>query len=276
MLWVEGKSGAWCYVSEMELKVPVPENMPLLKKSETATINGEDEIEIKAEELRKRALSYVPKRSTTPEIGLSPATSYYPTSRQETDAVHFVDHRKERRPIVQELVMSAGVIIAFGAVVMTSRFYFRKDEPANAVATKIVTTDNHAATATVIHPTETSLPEETNPLKTAVFPSDSLMVNHPAPEKPRNQPFKTTKKLIPVTQDKSELQPINEEIVIPPSVAPEQDLTPKETPSINEVAVPAEKKKTVGQAIRGLFKKKKKNQDTGADLELKPEVNQNH
>ena len=80
MLWIEGRSRAWCYLSEMELMppsvnvAPAPEVKPEViadptsRTARTAEKPEEvkktrrsyrpDEIERKAEELRKRALNF--------------------------------------------------------------------------------------------------------------------------------------------------------------------------------------------------------------------------
>ena len=58
MIWVEGKTTAWTYLSELEL-------IPFVKASEvqehSKSIQTSDEIERKAEELRQRVLASAPK-----------------------------------------------------------------------------------------------------------------------------------------------------------------------------------------------------------------------
>ena len=51
MVWIEGQSTAWCYLNELELKPSIT----LAGKPDT-TASPRDEIERKAEELRRRAL----------------------------------------------------------------------------------------------------------------------------------------------------------------------------------------------------------------------------
>ena len=89
MIWVEGKSAAWTYLSELEL-IPFIKDPGLIQNE---VLKNEDEIERKAEQLRQRVLAsarraYFPMRATEIETYASPY-------RLPDEELQVVDHRKE-------------------------------------------------------------------------------------------------------------------------------------------------------------------------------------
>lgn len=109
MIWIEGKSTAWTYLSELELS-PFPKAAEQPSSESTITMTGE--IEKKAEELRQRILSSAPKTFLTPpEVEIESFRSPYHFSDEE---IEFVDHRKERRAknntVIGELLLTVFVI----------------------------------------------------------------------------------------------------------------------------------------------------------------------
>src|SRR4029078_7185776 len=88
MIWVEGKSNAWTYLSELEL-IPFaknPEVSEQIKQTKTP-----DEIEKKAEELRQRILAsaprtYFPKYTTEIE-------TYASSYKLPEHEMQFIDHQ---------------------------------------------------------------------------------------------------------------------------------------------------------------------------------------
>jgi len=145
MIWIEGKSAAWTYLSELELtffiKDPgVDENFHAPKT--------EDEIERKAEELRQRVLvsarkTYFPKLVTEIETYESP----YKIPAEE---LQIVDHRKERNnkrsAVLGEFLLTCFVIgIFMFGIYRGKSFLGVKEQVQNSVATQLDSADQHAA-----------------------------------------------------------------------------------------------------------------------------------
>src|SRR5215216_4074246 len=91
MIWIEGRSTAWTYLSELEL-IPFVKNSGVVEPDKQ--IKTEDEIERKAEELRQRVLAaapktYFPRRTVEIETYTSPY-------KLPEDEIQFIDRRKER------------------------------------------------------------------------------------------------------------------------------------------------------------------------------------
>ena len=119
MIWIEGNSTAWGYLSEMELKPSVSVNTKE-EKSRVVTEPAKrpvtsptpevpeankpkrrssppDEIERKAEELRKQALSSGPQysRFIEPQINFEESNSRVLMPVEEE--IDFVDHREQKK-----------------------------------------------------------------------------------------------------------------------------------------------------------------------------------
>jgi len=92
MIWIEGRSSAWTYLSELELT-------PFIKKAEVVNrrpiTKTEDEIEIKAEELRQRILAAAPKNHLSQHV--TEIESYASPYKLSENKIEFVDIKKERR-----------------------------------------------------------------------------------------------------------------------------------------------------------------------------------
>lgn len=144
MIWVEGKSTAWTYLSELELT-------PFVKKAENvehySSTKGEDEIERKAEELRQRILTSAPKTYFPQHVT---EIESYGSSYKLEDEIEFVDVRKERRikknTVRGELILTCFVIGLFILGIYKGQSFLGvKQKVQNAVATELNTHDQHAA-----------------------------------------------------------------------------------------------------------------------------------
>jgi len=255
MIWIEGRSTAWTYLSELELT-------PFLKASETASgqTRSADEIERKAEELRQRVL-------------VSAAKTYFPSHPVEVDGdaspyklpeseIEFVDHRKERRmrnhTVVGELFLTILVIGLFMVGIYKGKSFLsvRKSVP-NAVATQLNSHDEHAA--------QKNKRIESLPILAidTVKRTDSAIVMQTAKPKPS-----VNKKIVVDSVSKSALQP--------PSQTENKEETKTETATIqapeenlvkDKITVPDSNKTAIVKQeekkgfLRGLFKKKKKEEN---------------
>jgi len=145
MIWVEGKSAAWTYLSELEL-IPFTKDPELNQRNEV--LKNEDEIERKAEELRQRVLAsarraYFPIHATEIETYASPY-------RLPDEELQIVDHRKERiikrNAVFGEFLLTCIVIGLFVVGIYKGKsFLGAKDKVQNSVATQLDTGDQHTA-----------------------------------------------------------------------------------------------------------------------------------
>jgi hypothetical protein len=145
MIWIEGRSTAWTYLSELEL-IPFAQNHDVEEQDNPP--KNEDEIEKKAEELRQRVLvsarkTYFPQHVTEIETYTSPY-------KIREDEIEVVDHRKERRhkrsAIFGEFLLTCLVIGLFIIGIYKGRSFLGvKEKVQNSVATKLSSGDQHAA-----------------------------------------------------------------------------------------------------------------------------------
>jgi hypothetical protein len=57
MLWIEGRSTAWCYLSEIELSLSIEPD----SSSKKLPVYRNDDIEMRADEIRKKVLNFKPQ-----------------------------------------------------------------------------------------------------------------------------------------------------------------------------------------------------------------------
>jgi hypothetical protein len=262
MIWIEGKSTAWCYLSEMELSPVVTEKIS--DQSQVITSSGnEDEIERKAEELRKRALAFTPQRDYA-KRDASSRPIIRQVEKNEEEVFHFVDHRKNRKSATQDVLMSLIIIGIFAASIYGGQSYFNNKQNIVPVAHKMESVDNHTAIskpAPVINkPAETVLMQDqdtTTVQETGITGAENDIA---ITGRPKASTSKVAKKKVQDTILKTEPVVIkDEEIVLPPTVN-DEDLAKKETPLTEpkDTTAQVEKKK---KGFR-LFRKKNKKDDT--------------
>ena len=265
MVWIEGLSTAWCYLSELELK---PSEY-VGGSPDTTSASPRDEIERKAEELRRRALV-----STAPlyDIRMEPVPVIKKADRkvdddEDGDAIDFVDHRKEKKNVFGELLMT-GVIIALFAGGIYSGNTFFKDKRSGIVppVTKLVSDDRHEAA--VIQP--------------LVKPHDSAAttnISQPSPSIDSTRMIAEEKPKVHVTRQQSakETTAIKPAPVIPVTVAENAaagaenlqvqvpDSTKKEATVETKPAVATEQPEKKRGFLKNIFRKKKKNEEKAGD-----------
>ena len=265
MIWIEGKSAAWTYLSELELT-------PFTTHAETSeqelSAKDEDEIERKAEELRQRVLAstpkiYLPRHVTEIETFASPY------NRSEED-IQFVDHRKERigkrNAVLGEFFLTCIVITLFILGIYRGKsFLGMKEKVQNSVATQLDSGDQHAA--------QKSRPASALPAIAAVDSSairsqDSLLALQKNSSKVSvsrrrviDSSIKSTDlKSISLKQtEKKDTQAQSAAQVVETSIK-KDDLAKKElVPSVPELKTSNEPAKEEKKGfLKGIFKKKKK------------------
>jgi hypothetical protein len=322
LIWVEGKSTAWAYPYEIEdLKgsltgqavepislasvrpVAVKADKPETEQPKVETEKQlpkipakpvkkrRDQIEIRAEELRKKALAFSQYHKDH-HIPAFHETDEFRPYVKENDAVYFVHHKHERRAPVGEIMVAAMVLglIVLGWYGGADKYFFQRKSPAiNTVASQMVTTDMHAAALSV----KNQQPQDAD--TTNVVATDSAALQ------PANYPTgytgKTSSQLntavatstdsqavVPVSQQQLTLETPNKEFekpVVTEKKRSEPEVTEKDTTEKKEAAVETkkkddenktetqpeqveendDKKKGLGGVLKGLFKKKKKDKE---------------
>lgn len=267
MIWIEGKSTAWTYLSELELDVHVPE------KNDTTPgpVKAKDEIEQKAEELRQKVLTF-PSRAFDPRRPVE-IESYGPAPAEE-DEIEFVDHRQRRKArqnlVVTETLLTCVVIGLFiTGIYKGPSFLATKKRVNEAAAVKLNTGDDHAAHKAVVQPTTIAVaPPDTIQQNTD---SLGLLANTRMIIGKKTHSDSSTVKMLPA-DDSSRAQPLAKQaepepkIDTPVTVFKKQDTqaTKKEpAPAVTQDNAKPETAKDEGKDekkgfLRGLFKKKKK------------------
>ena len=261
MIWIEGKSSAWTYLSELELS-------PFIKVAQEKSNRkpaSADEIERKAEELRQRVLSSAPKlsfRNQAVEVD-----SYDSPYKAPEDEIQFIDHRKERKmrtqTVLGEMLLTSLVIGLFMVGIYKGKSFLgvKKAIP-NSVATQLNTHDQHTA--------QKSQVVEAPVIVDTVKQSDSalsVVTSKPKPVVHKRvfvDSIKSTSLTIapPLTQADNKDGKSNTQTETSAKV-------PDEIPVQSDVIADTNKNTTAKEEkkgfLRGLFKKKKKDENTSKD-----------
>lgn len=273
MIWVEGKSTAWTYLSELEL-IPFVKVTDATQKSQTTSA---DEIERKAEELRQKVLASAP-RAHFPNQSAEIETYALPYKLPE-DEIQFVDHRKEKRmrknTVVGEMFLTCIVVALFMVGIYKGKSFLGvKKAVQTTEATKLNLNDEHAAHKNkAVQPVAISVIDTINTAD-SIKKHDSLL----AIQTVRSKPVISKRTVIDSASIKSTAP-----IIIPPTIQDEKKAktdnvvkVPEEMPAKKEVItsrpdsnneVKESDKEEKRGFLRGLFKKKKKEDKSKQDGE---------
>ena len=272
MIWIEGKSTAWTYLSELELT-------PFVKKNEVAreniSIKSSDEIERKAEELRQRILASAPK-THFPQYTTEIESYASPYKLSPEDEIEFVDIRKERRAkkntVLGELVLTCFVIGLFMLGIYKGKSFLGAGHKVqNSVATQLNSHDQHAAQKkkTIIQPNQPNIVSIDTTKQV-----DSLLALQKSKQKiALNKRAVTDSVTSHLSQPViSNINPQQKNIGTSTSdSANENGVEKKDTPLKKEVVSPVPEIKTADEPVkekkgflRGLFKKKHKENADGS------------
>lgn len=265
MIWIEGKSTAWTYLSELELT-------PFVNKQETSdqaqTVKTPDEIERKAEELRQRLLATSPKTyfpNYVTEI------ESYSSPYKRDDEIQFVDYTREKRikknAALGELMLTCFVIGLFMLGIYKGKsFLGAKHKVQTSVATQLNSGDEHAAKKnTPANQVAVAITDTTKHV-------DSLFAIQKSKSKARK--IVTDSLNSSMVQNTAVAGSASQEskkaetsVQLPPPVTSQNTVKKEEdTPVKKEIIASAATVKTIDEPVkeekrgflRGLFKKKKK------------------
>jgi len=262
MIWVEGKSAAWTYLSELEL-IPFMKDPGLIQNE---VLKNEDEIERKAEQLRQRVLAsarraYFPTRATEIETYASPY-------RLPDEELQVVDHRKERNikrnAVFGEFLLTCIVIGLFVVGIYKGKsFLGAKDKVQNSVATQLDTGDQHTAqknkpvTPTII----ISKPDSSNEQQDSLLALQKAVQKAPVVRKRviDSSIGSTSLNKLTLNQNEKKDDAATSSDTPVESVVNTDDLLKKElVPTVPEIKTSTEPLKDEKKGfLKGLFKKKK-------------------
>jgi hypothetical protein len=327
LIWAEGKSTAWAYPYEIEdLKgsltgqaveaISLPSVRPVAVKPEKPVTEQpkvetetelpkipakpvkkrKDEIEIRAEELRKKAMAFSQYHKDHHLPAFHESEEFRPYVN-ENDAVYFVHHKNERRAPVGEILVAAMVLglIVLGWYGGADKYFFQRRSPAiNTVASQMVTNDSHAAALSVKNQ-QPEVADTTNviatdsvathtvnystaytskaasQINTAAGSTDSqLVLSHNqqlAGETSNKELNKEIEKPVVTEKKRSEPEVIEKDTTersekkeaATETRKKEEEKKPEPQPA--QVNNDEDKKKGLGGVLKGLFKKKKKDKE---------------
>jgi hypothetical protein len=267
LIWVEGWSQAWSYPSEIPELRPffggAPYTLPSVHYQITGSSNNDD-IELRAEEIRQKILSFTPKYYSSQTRQQKPSGNYSIPALKE-DEIEFIDHRKKETHAFEWLSAAMVTLVVAAGFFGGQRFILGKKHTGNSIVTRSVNADTHAAKSfpvkPVMKPQVTALP----PIDSTTMAQDSLLATAKHAVAITTKPLKPkdTAKKMPVKDTVTNTVAITE--VSPPVLAEPEPNPAEQAKKDTVVQAPEEKKKTFGQVLKGLFKKKKKNQEQPAN-----------
>jgi len=257
MIWVEGRSTAWTYLSELEL-TPFISSQPASEKKPEPM--GKDEIERKAEELRKKILSSPPRSFNERKVEVETYASPF----KKEDDIDFVDHSKQKRAqrslVVGELALTCVVVGIFVVGIYKGKaFLGQRENVPVSVATKLETRDEHTAqNKKLIVPAQPTIQKDTTQRL------DSSLIALAMKQKPKHV-------VHPIDSDKIKINPVIADPAINDAERKDQGVKPpvakpiEEIPLKKQTVVPQSKKDTIASQpekkrsfLGGLFRKRKK------------------
>lgn len=269
LVWINGKSLAWSYPSELEeLKSFVPKaDKPSINPKLSAATYFSDEIEQKAEELRQKVMSFVPKYYSHKVVETNEPVDER-LRKIEKEGIEFTDHRKKDVALYE--MLSAVVVTLFVAVSVYGGYILvtSKNFKEALVATKSVSVDQHTAKAAT-RPKPKPPVVKPDTLNQQLAPDTSVQMIVDSMLLAKKTPKKTPKT---DTAHKKDTSLLALGSVVHSQASSDSSTLSSTKPSVQEpekkdtvqaehhdtVMVEPEKKKSLGQVLKGLFKKKKK------------------
>jgi hypothetical protein len=258
LVWVDGRSHAWLYPSE------IPELRPLLARNARAASRRKgrsDAIEERAEALRQQALSFHPRYLPNLQP-MTPPAETDSLRAQRMEDIEFIDHRRRRSASVEILsVVLVGCLLAGGLYGSRSLILHKE---AKTVATPL--SEGRTVAAPPPAPKTTLSPSLTDSTRTAADSSLPLTVDstvQPLRPTPRPQPQKAVPQ---PREDSATLALVPREIVEKPQKVEKEEAKPAPpvAEAVKDTAAPpvekVEKEEKKG-FFRKLFGRKKKEKE---------------
>lgn len=278
LVWVEGQSHAWRYPSEIEGLGKAPGSSPersVRSGGSARPAAPMDEIEERAEQLRIRAMSYTqsyPRFQQPVAVDDEDRGTVYLPRERELEVVYHKKLRSKPSYSASQLV-AAGLITAILAAGWYGRdsLFQHKTQTVSATVSPFVpaqTPRSAPAKAAAATPEQTTMavvpltPQQNTTVPARKVKTVTQSSSAPGgPQLAMAAPVNTEPEA--TTPNKEEEKKTEVAVKEPASPAPAEAETKKEPAADPEKKTEAkeEKRKTLGQAIKGIFKKKKKDKD---------------
>ena len=306
LIWKEGIS-AWRHPFEMdeftitiskndlaipshEPKTPHYKRRPRVKtavREKNPPIPRTDNLEQRAEEIRRRALNYrAPEPAQFPQFHEDVQEDTYPINYMPVDVPVVYRKEKKRSMDLTQPITFALIVIWLGAVWFKGNIplFSKRAEPVNSVATQMMTQDMHAAAAPVTTGPVVSQPAVSQPVADTLQRKDSIQsIAHVVKPKAKPQVINTPES----TAAKQNALPVNQPVTTKPEEKkpeekkPDVDVTANNTTPIKVTADAQQQTKQVandqhqtqvneekkGGFFKNLFRKKKKEETTADSVQ---------
>jgi hypothetical protein len=268
LVWVEGISHAWSYPSEVPELRPFFSGAPYTLPSVHYQITGSshnDDIELRAEEIRQKILSFTPKYYTSQARLQKPVENTSLPIQKEAE-IELIDHRKKETHAFEWMSAAMVTLLVVAGFFGGQKYILGKRHQGNSVVTRSVNADTHAAKSLPKKPLNKEVIASHPSIDSGILATDSMAasakhVNSVAMK--ATKPKDTAKNV--VIKDTVTNHVASADITPPVLSEPETKAVEQEKKD-TVVQVTEEKKKTFGQVLKGLFKKKKKNQEQPASM----------
>lgn len=278
LIWVQGSSQVWSFPGEVpELKEFLndglkAENAPMLPRPGSSST---DELEQRAEELRQSVLAF-PQKFIMRKLSAEDELSVDALRAMAQQRIEFVDHRKKESPAFEWMSGVMVVLIVAAGVYGGGKFFNARTNHLShppALVTKAVSLDSHAAKVIAVPV----------PAPVVAMHEESAKDTAKSPVVQKQKPvisFKPKKRLtttaLPTTAIGRVRVPAHTKddtsssIETPPEELKTGIIEPAPRAIVTEE--PAEKKKA--GLFKGLFRKKKKNEEKLIEQDIKTGQNQ--
>ncbi|MGZ3908715.1 MAG: hypothetical protein ACXVBR_01470 [Flavisolibacter sp.] len=266
LVWIEGESFTWSYPGEVEELKSIldPGQVVLQEKQENKKV---DDIESRAEELRHKLVSFKPRYCFTTTF-TNDRIYLGASNRIESSKNASGNKRKKEVPLYEWFSGVMVMLMVVAGVYGGQRYLGAKSRILPGNVTQQVAVDHHAAKA----------PRHSNPLPVAYKapPRDTMVRTIALTKNTADLKAKKTKAVKAALAKilKEVKAPVKNEEVLLPVVEDRKLDSPKEAlvPPVLTTIQPVEKKKSLGQVFKGLFRKKKKVDEKSTAQEGAPPV----
>lgn len=256
LIWIEGKSLAWAYAAEIKELKDFSDNTNPVRSDEVHPIsnsNNEDEIESRAEELRQKILSFKPQYCFTTTFTNDKVYLGSFNSIEESKTQGRI-YRKKEVPAYEWLSAFMVMLMVVAGVYGGQKYLAAKSRVLPQAVVRETAIDSHAAKTTKHEQTVATIYKEPIPDTVA-----SVVLVKKKTLLPKQKKLAAAKASLAKIMKEAKAPVNNEEVLVP--LVKENKIEPPKMEAVQTKAAvvePIEKKKTLGQVFKGLFKKKKK------------------
>lgn len=259
LIWVEGESQAWAYPTEIDALRDYLKNKKHLRSGPRSRT---DEIERKAEALRKAVMAHKPVFWGEPVRRERPAV---PDAlwEMEEESIEFIDHRRKGLNAYEYLAAALVTLLVAGSLYSGGSLF--RPAPATVQQAQVIAAvrPQPAVLRELVQELPPVNADSSRQQPDTAAKLEAAPVHKTATVRPKPAPVATEADSMPAAQvlaEKKEApaaaEPVKEETVKKDEPVPVKDTTVTETPA---------KRKSFGDVLKGIFRKKKKEEARPAD-----------